>query len=605
MKREKILTLIVICFSFGAVSYLLSKFGAINAAQHSMMYLLLLAGISFILCKRLFLVNTYVGTKWDWILGFWLCATTVTGIWFDQGLSYEEMGRDVVSYMLCIFCLIPLFKCIFTELYLLMGRLADKETGRKDSDSEKSLKVYVFSFFIIFGFWLLVWLAYYPGLWNYDPYQVNEFLNNAYNKKHPLIHTLFLGSCYSLGLQWGDAKYGVILYDLIQMTIMAGIFAYTYCYICKHIGNRICRGIILLFYAVFPANPVMAISTTKDVIFSGLVLLCAVLTLQIMEIVAFHGGCTYRRKISLCVALLIAVPVMLLYRNNAVYAFLVLLICCLFAGIWRKSIRRVTVFMCVCLLLFSVEKSFLNTMLDPKPGPVNEFLSVPSQQFGRIYDNISENEDPETIKLIRKYFNMEEQEYKPQLADAMKDGLKFENKGDGYQFLPNAFRLFLKYPIITVDAFLYLTEGYWNIQDVSFASIYDIKWDGTPNHRYGYLLTTIKPDYGIVPDSKLPWLLDFMEKLVSQNDYQKIPLLPILFSPALYLWVLAVTTPVFLKQRRWGHLMIAGFLWLLFFTLLLGPCVLVRYVYPFMIISPVLVCMTVGCYNKEQNRSYL
>lgn len=605
MKREKLLILMAICSSFGAVSYLFFKFGTINAAQYSLMYLLLLVGISFVLCKRLFKENTFVGTKWDWIFGFLFCTTTVTGIWFDQGLPYEKMNRETVSYIICIFCLTPLSKCIFTELYLLLEKFSDKELKRKDIDSGNTLRAFVFSFAVIFVCWLLVWLAYYPGLWNYDPWQVYEVLNSTYNEKHPLIHTFLLGNCYSLGLQWGDAKFGVILYDFIQMTIMAAIFAYTYCFVRRYIGNRIFRGVALLFYAVFPANSIMAISTTKDVLFSGLVLLCAVLALQRMETVTFHREDTHRRKISLCVALLIVFPVMLLFRNNAVYAFLVLLLCCLFAGIWRKDIRRVTVFMCVCLLLFSAEKSFLNTVLEPEPGPVNEFLSVPSQQFGRIYENISENGDPETINLIRKYFNMEEQEYKPQLADSMKDGLKLENNEDVYHFLQASVQLFVKYPVITVDAFLYLTEGYWNIQDVSYASIYDSKWDGTPHHRYGYLLTTIKPDYGIVPDSKLPWLLDFMEKLISKNDYQKIPLLPILLSPALYLWILAITTPVFLKQRRWGNLLIAGFFWLLLFTLLLGPCVLVRYAYPFMIISPVLVCMAVGCYNKEQNKTYL
>ena len=134
MKREKLLTLIAICLSFGAVSYLFFKFGTINAAQYSLMYLLLLVGISFILCKRLFKENTFVGTKWDWILGFFFCATTVTGIWFDQGLPYEEMGRDTASYILCIFCLTPLFKCIFTELYLLLEKFAHKESERKDID---------------------------------------------------------------------------------------------------------------------------------------------------------------------------------------------------------------------------------------------------------------------------------------------------------------------------------------------------------------------------------------------------------------------------------------------------------------------------------------
>lgn len=39
---------------------------------------------------------------------------------------------------------------------------------------------------------------------------------------------------------------------------------------------------------------------------------------------------------------------------------------------------------------------------------------------------------------------------------------------------------------------------------------YGIKWDGNMEHRYGYLLTTVKPGYDIVPDSKLSPVLVYL-----------------------------------------------------------------------------------------------
>ncbi len=83
-----------------------------------------------------------------------------------------------------------------------------------------------------------MWLAYYPGLWNYDPWQVDQVLNKKYNEFHPLIHTLLLGKCYEIGIELGEAKYGVILYDYVQMIFMAGVFAYTYCYIQRFIPRK-------------------------------------------------------------------------------------------------------------------------------------------------------------------------------------------------------------------------------------------------------------------------------------------------------------------------------------------------------------------------------
>lgn len=595
--KEKIYILAAICSVFGALEYLLCKFLIVNAAQYSVLFIILFIGVIYILHNRLLVENGCVGKKYDWLLGYLFAATAITGIYFDNDLPYEAMGKDIIGYIVCIFAAAPLFKCIFTELYLMVSRFAGRERENKNPD-RKSIyewRTFAVSFMVILMCWILVWLAYYPGLWNYDPWQVDQVLNNDYNEFHPLIHTLLLGSCYSLGLKIGNANYGVIIYDFVQMIIMAGVFAYTYCYICKHIKNKICRVVILLFYAVFPVNSIMAISTTKDVIFSGLVLFCLVLVLQITE-----ADTSDKKKMVLCILLLITCPVMLLFRNNAVYAFILLGVCCACMAIIRKGNWKVVAFMCVCLLLFGMERNVMRTILKPAEGSANELFSVPSQQFGRIYSSIGESGDQETMDIINYYYDMEQLEYRPNLADYMKCGLRLSDERSVSDYLHASLVLLKKYPAISIDAFLYLTEGYWNIGDVSFASLYGTKWDGNVEHRYGYMLTTIKPGYGIVPDSKLPFLERFMEKLISKNEYQNYPVLALLLSPSLYLWILIMSTLVFLKSKNKEYLFVVGFLWLLFLTLLAGPCVLVRYVYPFIVSSPLLFCLVINNLKNEK-----
>lgn len=73
---------------------------------------------------------------------------------------------------------------------------------------------------------MLVWLAYYPELWNYDPWQVLQFTQNDYNKHHPLIHTVFLGFCYSVGLVL--AYHNPHLTDLTIRFLYAALFCHAW-----------------------------------------------------------------------------------------------------------------------------------------------------------------------------------------------------------------------------------------------------------------------------------------------------------------------------------------------------------------------------------------
>ena len=176
---------------------------------------MLLIGVSCIIRKCLLTEYSYVGKKYEWFLGFVLSLIMVTGVYFDNELPYEFMGKDIVGYTICIFSLTPLFKCIFTALYSLLARISEREKKKeKISQSGAGMRFFIF-FSVIIGCWILVWLAYYPGLWNYDPWQVNQFINQEFNEFHPLVHTLLLGFCYKLGLGIGNANYGVIVYDFV------------------------------------------------------------------------------------------------------------------------------------------------------------------------------------------------------------------------------------------------------------------------------------------------------------------------------------------------------------------------------------------------------
>lgn len=567
-----------------AVSYLISKFSGLNAAQYSFVYLLVYICIFIIFKFRGQFKAILIGDTLLLSISIILSLTIVTGIYFDNDLPFENMiFIDFINYCICVIGMMPLCKCLFTVIFQYMYKWCFWE-NKKENRKENHVVIFFVAFAVIFVAWIVVWMAYYPGLLNYDPWQIWQFINKDYNKHHPLLHTVLLGFCYSVGLQKGDCNSGIVLYDFIQMFIMAGIFAYTYGYVHKHVYSKIFRGIVLVFYAVFPVNSILAISSTKDVLFSGLVLLCLVLSVQVIE-----NNLKEKRKFLIAILMVVSI-VMLLFRNNAIYAFYLFIIFICAISIYKKRVfvRGVFLFSICCTVLFHISDMTLTKILDANEGNIREMFSLPSQQFGRIYNRICESgKDAYSMEIIKFYYDMNKASYNPYLADSMKDRLNIERGEDVMNYLKDALELFCKYPVVTLDAFLYLTEGSWYINDISNADIYGHGLEC----RQGYLLTDIKDGYNITHESKLQQVELFLEKAFSDNGYQHWPILSILFSPALYFWILIVCTIIFIKTEKWEFLLCSVFLWGLYLTCLLGPCILIRYFYPFVVCIPFILCL--------------
>lgn len=150
-------------------------------------------------------------------------------------------------------------------------------------------------------------------------------------------------------------------------------------------------------------------------------------------------------------------------------------------------------------------------------------------------------------------------------------------------------RLGLCFPMTYVDAFLENSVGYWYIADTSHAEIYGIGMES----GFGYLSTDNRPlpaGCEIVEHSYLPGLRIFMERLISDNEYQKIPVLPVIFAPAFYWWLLCLYMSFCLYRKDYNLLIPTLFLLMYYFTLLPSPAALIRYMYPFVVSVPAILC---------------
>lgn len=510
-----------------------------------------------------------------------ISGSIATGYFLDNVAPISRWsGLDFLLWMSFVLALFFLIRFILGAVIVRMNNR--KGYGNEVVQDINYKKYGIISFVAILACYVLVWLAYYPGLWNYDPWQVDQVMNHAYDNNHPLVHTLLLGVCYLFGKKTGHLSIGVAIYDWIQMLFLAGVFSYVSVRILQETKRKWIYIASVIFYAVFPFNSIMAISTTKDVIFAGLVLLTVLLLLRYLK----------NNSKTVTIMLPIIMTLMLLFRKNAMIACLLFLIPAVI-GVLKKVIpKKVLVLLPVVIGLYLGVNAVLTGALNPAPVVIREAASLPSVQMGRIYDEGFADE--QDIEEIGRFVKLGEARYSPHLADTVKSRLHIYGKRDFIQMLICSAKLFLKHPIVSIEAFLYLHEGAWYLGDTSHSEVYGKE----PEDRQGYLSTEIVEShydskYGITLHSKLSRLERLMEKLYSANEYQKNPILTVLFSPAFYNWILVGCMFVFLYCKQYKELFISFFFICLIITILFCACSIIRYYYPVFASIPLLVAWAV------------
>lgn len=524
--------------------------------------------------------------------GLWglaMSAAYVAGCLMRRdGTLLDSIGK-LPGLFAAILCLtIPAASCI---AFFLQGfprlrvKLCRERIGEK---TYSGLKVWLFYMAVIILCWLPVFLAYYPSVFAYDAEgQLYQVIANDYSTHHPLLHTLFLGAFFRLGGSvFGSYSAGMALHSVVQMLLMAGVFGYTLAYLYRKKTSAYLRIILLVFYALFPTNSILALSTTKDVLFSALVLLYTVSLYRMACDVRTEEGV---KRTDWCAYLVITV-LMLLMRNNAVYAFIGSVPVACFGWHKRNTLwKKYLFFSLLGLLLFAAGNAGLKAITHAQNGSPREMLSVPLQQMARTRVKEEDTLSPQMRQELDTYLSSEWvfAAYNPHLADPVKQRAVIHDNPAG--FLRTWVKLGLEHPQAYIDAFLDNSIGYWFLEDRTHAQIYGI---GTES-GFGYLSTdnrTMPAGCEIVEHSYLPGVRVFMEQIVSENAYQKLPVIRILFAPAFYWWLLCLYIAAAVYRRQYRLILPVIFLVIYYLTLLLSPTVLIRYMYPFVVTVPAICC---------------
>lgn len=518
---------------------------------------------------------------------------TVTGFFLDRGLPFESMSfPSFAAYLVATAALTAIiwFVTVFllqrmpatgrrmmpvktyADRILITGTASVQDAGA-GSQKRNGIGQWLAITGLLILCWLPVWLAYWPGFWNYDVPFAGSVITGSYSSMNPLLNTLLMGLCYAAGKMFANENAGVVLYTLIQMFLMAGIFSYVIRYTCRFIRPLLGKILLFLFYAFFPVNPLMALSPTKDVLFAGGITLLTVLMLQLYF---DRESADTQRAAVLRTGLLVLV---LLMRHNGLFGLLLLIVSVLLLGkkiSFPASGKRMLLLSLALWLLFSAA---LTAGLHASSGTDAEMYSVSIQQFGRIHAY----GDEEERAVAEQFFDYGEAYYTPSISDSMKKALQPGNRG---AFFLQSAKWALQHPLISLDAFLYLTKGHWDIDDRTHAEAY---YAMNPELKQGYLATDIYGGFGIERNSILPELENWYTRMFVQNEVFEIPLLRNFFPPAFWHWLFLFCALAWYRYAPKRVSVYLLFLCGILLSILLGPVALIRYSYPFVTCAPVLL----------------
>lgn len=402
-------------------------------------------------------------SKKELILVFVFCFL----ISFSQVLGkivYEFQYDINVSVFREFLKLKNIISCI--GLFLLLTSMYLKFSGLifnfKLDESKKVFfgkKIYIISFVIIILCWLPYFLVLFPGVLTPDSISQFDSVINGFNivsDHHPVLHTVFVGVIYKLGyLVFNNVNLAVAAVSFVQMIIMASIFSYFIKFLNdKHLPKYILIGMVL-YFSLSPLHAYYSVTMWKDVLFGGFVLLFIITLIQIDD--------NYSLNLKLYLKFIIVSLLMLLFRNNAIYMYIIILpfVCYHFKNI----IRSIAVAFIIVFSVFFVVKGPIFNKFGISKSSSSEYIAMPLQQIGRIvYKGISLDEYE--YKMVNNLIPVSvlKDVYNPMNVDSIKFN---ENYNSSYfdnnkvEYLKLWISLVIKHPSISVEAYLNSTLGYW------------------------------------------------------------------------------------------------------------------------------------------------
>lgn len=416
---------------------------------------------------------------------------------------------------------------IYTILVTVIPKLINIKF--KDKKMFKKKHIFLWSLVIIFICWLPYFIVYYPGIITGDSIdELNMVLgNSAVSDHHAVIHFIFMYIPYKIGyFISGNVNFSVGLISLVQMLVMASIFAYSIFFLYKRNVNKYLLLATLLFYAIVPMFGFYSITMWKDVIFSGMVLL---LVLELIKLLEKRNDISFKNSYSFIIISLLTI----FFRNNAIYMYFILALVTLI--IFRKKLKVIVPMLIIVFAVFFVVKGPIYNYFGIQTSKSSEYIAIPLQQIGRMaYKGVEFTKEEED--LINKLIPLDtlRESYNAEIVDSIKFNDEYnsnvfeENK---LEYLKLWISLCFKHFGIATEAYFTSTLGYYY-----------------PN--VDYWVTTAKideNDIGVYTSSFVP---DNIRGEITKLGTRTLPIIGNTWCIALAFWLILLSAYIAVKRYK-------------------------------------------------------
>lgn len=532
--------------------------------------------------------------------GWWLAGILsflfTTAMLFGTRLDYvENVDFKDPGLWISLPVLTALFTVLVRKFWNFLGNLEERKAqvmeqlGTRRKFKMKESTRCVITFFLLLACWLPVLLAVYPGFFVYDAQE--EYLQVAsrvFTTHHPLAHVLLLGGIIcAVHKVTGSYNLGIACYMVFQMLLVSGVFTYLLAYLRKKKVSAGFRVLSLIYFALFPVIVMFTLCSAKDTIFTAALLLLLVSMLEFG--IEGESFCDDRKKMALFMG---SALVMMLFRKNGVYAYLVLLpvVFLLRRKIAVKADKKKLLLFVLPLVGYLLLNSALMAALQAENSENQEMLTVPIQQLARTYKYSPETFTEEDREILHEVLSEDALSlYNARLSDPVK--YYFNNQAyakDKTRYVKLWLRIGLRKPLSYLNAWLMTSYGFWYPDTVinvyAGNSVFTFTYENCSYFGYEVELPGVRA-------SKIPWLDEMYRKLSLEIQQEKIPIFSMLFSPGCLFWGFAFAFSYVLYRRKYHIIMPYFLVLLLWLTVILGPTYLPRYVLIFWFGLPLLTAI--------------
>jgi len=526
--------------------------------------------------KRAWILGLLTGLVFAAMTAFGESLYTYDTIWRRE--SFQKLAWLTPVFTLCVTFLLQLCRADSCGRRKNVS-IFSKAKANVFENPRQQTKWYLLCWLLLFLSWVPVLLASWPGIFSYDcGWQLVTYVEGTVNGHHPILHTWLLGVCRDLGYALGgNNQTGALLYSLIQMCLMSGMYAYMLLYLKKKQAPKWLQVGVFIFFAFHPTNGLMALCATKDSIFTAIF---AVFLVQLYELAEYPEGFFLSGKRQ--AGLVATVFFLFAFRNNAFHMFLVSAPFLFFA--FRKYWKRMGILILICLSLYGVYNGPVYKAFDIEKGDPREMCSVLMQSAARVYnqDNtgLSKEEKEAFLSIIREEGM---NSYVSWFADPVKahfNGKKFME--DPRPFMKAWISAGMRHKKMYIDSFLANTYGYWYPGDW-------IKETKNGKDYFEYYCKDFQENIDVEMEPKLPLLSEVYRKIGNESSFMEVPILSLTFSLGTYTWLLLFAFVLLFYRKQYRELVLLLPLAAYFATNLLGPIVKMRYHYPLIACAPLVI----------------